>query len=184
MQFWWAPKNTPQSRVDYLGDVLEKAMQTDSVQARMAQIKSDPIVVRGKAMLAEVEARRVAISSVDLRKTQDLPNVPAFVIPLVVMMGVIVFLKSRSQVPSPAKEDPVARNDLARWCILATIVYLVVLSSSFVDFRLVTFAFVLAVGGVLTGGRPQRLMTLIAVAAAMSIGVHFLFTRVFDLVLP
>ena len=94
MQFWWAPKNTPQSRVDYLGDVLEKAMQTESVQARMAQIKSEfRFVVRGKAMMAEVEARRVAISSVDLRKTQALPNVPAFVIPLVVVMGVVVFLK-------------------------------------------------------------------------------------------
>jgi tripartite-type tricarboxylate transporter receptor subunit TctC len=184
MQFWWAPKNTPQSRVDYLGDVLEKAMQTESVQARMAQIKCDPVVVRGAAMLAEVEARRVAISSVDLRKTQALPNVPAFVIPLVVVMGVIVFLKSRHQVPSPAKAVPVVRNDLAMWCTLATIVYLVVLSTSIVDFRLVTFAYVLAVGGVLTGWQPQRLMVLIAVAAVMSNAVHFLFTRVFDLVLP
>ena len=184
MQFWWAPKNTPQSRVEYLGDVLEKAMQTDSVQQRMAQIQSDPVVVRGAAMLEAVEERRAAISSVDLRKTQALPNVPAFVIPLVVVMSVVVFLKSRHQLPSPAEEVPVARNDLASWCLLATVAYLVVLSSSFVDFRFVTFVYVLTVGGVLTGWRPRRLAALTAVAAVMSLGVHFLFTHVFDLVLP
>jgi hypothetical protein len=184
MQFWWAPKNTPQSRVEYLGDVLEKAMQTDSVQQRMAQIQSDPVVVRGAAMLEAVEERRAAISSVDLRKTQALPNVPAFVIPLVVVMSVVVFLKSRHQLPSPAEEVPAARNDLASWCLLATVAYLVVLSSSFVDFRFVTFVYVLTVGGVLTGWRPRRLAALTAVAAVMSLGVHFLFTHVFDLVLP
>jgi tripartite-type tricarboxylate transporter receptor subunit TctC len=184
MQFWWAPKNTPQSRVEYLGDVLEKAMQTDSVQQRMAQIQSDPVVVRGAAMLEAVEERRAAISSVDLRKTQALPNVPAFVIPLVVAMSVVVFLKSRHQLPSPAEEVPAARHDLVSWCLLATVAYLVVLSSSFVDFRFVTFVYVLTVGGVLTGWRPWRLAALTAVAAVMSLGVHFLFTHVFDLVLP
>ncbi len=70
------------------------------------------------------------------------------------------------------------------WCVLATVAYLVVLSLSFVDFRFVTFAYVLAVGGVLTGWRPLRLSALIVVAAVMSLGVHFLFTHVFSLVLP
>lgn len=184
MQFWWAPKNTPQSRVDYLGNVLEKAMQTDAVQERMAQIQCDPVVVRGDAMLAEVEARRAAISSVDLRKTQDLPNVPAFVIPLVLVMSVIVVVKSRGRARSAAEEGPVARNDLAVWCVLATIAYLVVLTASLVDFRFVTFVYVLTVGGILTGWRPRRLTPLMLVAFVMSFGVYFLFTHGFDLVLP
>lgn len=199
MQFWWAPKNTPPDRLEYLGDVLAKAMQTDSVQQRMAEIQSDPVVVRGAAMLAEVDARRAAISKVDLRKTQDLPNVPAIVISLVAVMSVVVVWRSRRRVKSAgegaagegaagedaAGEDAaVARNDLTVWCVVLTVAYLLVLTSSLVDFRLVTFAYVLAVGGVLTGWRSRRLITMAAVAAVMSFGVHFLFSHVFDLILP
>lgn len=184
MQFWWAPKNTPPARLDYLGDVLEKAMQTAAVRHRMAEIQCDPVVVRGDAMLAEVEARRAAISSVDLRKTQDLPNVPACIIPLVLVMSVVVFWKSRGQTASLAEDDSVVRNDLALWCLLATVGYLIALTSNLVDFRPATFIFVFTVGAVLTGWRSRQFLALTAVAAAMSLGVHFLFTRVFDLVLP
>lgn len=184
MQFWWAPKNTPQSRLDYLGNVLEKAMQTAAVQQHMARIQCDPIVVRGAAMLAEVDARRAAISGVDLRKTQDLPDVPAFVIPLVALMTAVVAWKSRGQVRSRSGDPPVVRNDLAAWCLLATVVYLGVLTSSLVDFRPATFIYVLVVGAVLTGRRRRQWPALTAVAAAMSVGVHFLFTQVFELVLP
>jgi len=184
MQFWWAPKNTPQARVDYLGEVLEKAMQTDEVRQRMARIQCDPVVVRGDAMLREVEARRVAISQVDLRETQGLPNLPAIVLPMIIFTGVVVVMTSRRAVSRSNAETLVLRNDLAIWTLLLTVGYLALLSLRVIDFRIVTFAYVLAVGGVLTGWRSSALLAMVGLAGVLSCGVHFLFTRVFTLLLP
>ncbi len=186
MQFWWAPKNTPPERIEYLGDVLERAMQTDAVQQRMAEIQSDPIVVRGAAMLAEVDARREAIAKVDLRKTQALPNVPAIVGGLVLLVGCAVVWNAWSTAAVPRADDTSlpSRNDLAAWCTLFTLAYLAILTAGILEFRLVTFLYVLAVGGTLTGRRWRGWLAVGGVAVIMSCGVHFLFSRVFGLVLP
>jgi len=226
MQFWWAPKGTPQSKRDVLAEALRAAMQTEHVRARMAAIHCDPVVVTGPEMAAEIQNRRDAISRVDLRQTQALPNLPALILPVLGVLGLAVGWQSwhaarrvggsetgsrnpvhgggtstPATVPVPVslgllREADVDHPDAARrstgtldppWrlalcCVLATAIYVVCLS--WLDFRPLTFAYVVVVAGTLVRWNARRLPAVLVLAVALGLGTHYVLTRVFDLVLP
>jgi tripartite-type tricarboxylate transporter receptor subunit TctC len=186
MQFWWAPKHTPSERIEVLADALEKATETDYVRRKLAEIYSQTAFVRGPAMQAEVEARRRALSAVDLRKTQQLPDVPLLVIAATVMLGIGVagrqFTSRREQSdkPIPYRRHP----GLAVLVVSLTLLYAAALNLEWIGFRLATFLFILAASWFLTGRSMKQLPLILVVAATVAWGMHAAFTRVFDLILP
>lgn len=186
MQFWWAPKGTPQEERDVIARALEQAMRTERVRDRMTQIHCDPVFVSGDAMRREVETRRDAISQVDLRATRTLPNIPAITLCGVGLLGVFVGVQSlRERTQRRSRAPTVAGNTNAVViCTLLTIVYAVFISSGLVGFRISTLVYVFVMGLVLTRFDPAKFERLLVVAVIMSAGTYYLFTQVFSLILP
>jgi len=53
---YWAPKGTPADRVAYLAEVLEKALQTDEVQAYLKQNSEASVILSGEELQQAVDA--------------------------------------------------------------------------------------------------------------------------------
>ncbi|MBC8354043.1 MAG: tripartite tricarboxylate transporter TctB family protein [Planctomycetes bacterium] len=186
MQFWWAPKGTPQERIDVMANALQRAMQNEDVIARMKKIHNEPVFIQGEEMRAEVERRQTAVSSVILRETQELPNVPLFVGIITAFLGVVVGVKSLRE--SAARR---ARVDWSSYCVRAaiactaiTVLYATLLATTFVEFHAATFLYVLSVGAILTRCGSRHLLPIVLVAVVMSLGLSIVFTKFFSLVLP
>ncbi len=192
MHYWWMPKGTPPDRAAVMADALEKAMQTEVVQEWLAEIQSDPDFVRGPELAARIQALDEKVSSIDLRESVDMPNLP-----LIIFVGIAIFgvaavvrtLRGRARASkAPTDESSPARYGLAILCALLACAYVVALGLDFdgftVGFRGATFVFVMAIGMCLAGGRLRAAPWVVALAAAMAVGLHFLFTRVFVIDLP
>lgn len=186
MQFWWAPKGTPQEYRDVLAKALEQAMQTQRVRARMAQLHCDPVFVRGEAMQEQVEILRAGISQVDLRATTALPDIPTIAACVAGLLGLVVVVQTARE------QSRFARSELMRdidrrsavVCSALTLVYVISLSVEGIGFRLTTFVYVLLVGAVLTRFDKSKTELLLIIATVMSAGTYAVFTQVFSLVLP
>ena len=186
MQFWWAPKGTPQDRIDVFANALQRAMQNEDVIARMKKIHNEPVFIQGEAMRQEVARRQAAVSSVVLRETQELPNVPLFVGVITVLLGAVVGIKSLRESAVSAKRVDWSCYGVraAIACTAITFLYAGLLSAAFVNFVAATFLYVLSVGAILTRCGSRHLLPLILVAIIMSLGLSLVFTKFFSLVLP
>jgi len=186
MPLWWAPKGTPQECIDELADALQKAMCNEDVIELMKQLHYEPVFIRGEAMRNEVAARQAAVSSVVLRGTQRLPNVPLFVGIITALLGTVVGIQTLRDSTRTAKKIDWSKYCVraAVACIAISILYTAVLSTSFVPFPAATFCYVMSVGAILTRCGAKHLLPLVVVAIAMSLGLNFIFTKFFSLVLP
>ena len=95
MQFWWAPKGTPPERIAYFEDLLKQAMETETVQKRLASLHVDPIFQIGEP-LRETNAERSAnLEGIVVEKPPPLPPVHWMVLGLVVVCGAIVMREGK-----------------------------------------------------------------------------------------
>lgn len=186
MQFWWAPKGTPQDRIDVFANALQRAMQNEDVIERMKSIHCEPVFIRGEAMQKEIAARQAAVSAVELRETQELPNVPLYVGIVTGLLGAVVCVQTLRESTSSAR-----RIDWSAYCVRAaiavigvTILYAALLSAGIAGFTVATFCYVMQIGVILTRRQAKHLLPLAIVALAMSLGLSSVFTKFFSLVLP
>lgn len=139
-------------------------------------------------MQAEIAAREAAISQVDLRPARRMPDLSLSVLACTIGLGLFVALSSMRQKVGASRIAITRRRvGTASACSVLAIVYVTVLAATAVDFRDATAFFVLAVGGLLTRFDARlvpTLATLVTAALVMSLGIHFLFTHVFELTLP
>ena len=95
MQFWWAPKGTPDVRIKYFEDLLRRAWATDTVQARLSQLHVEPIFLTGDDLLKTIEERSANLEGIVVEKPPPLPPVHWMVLGLVVICGVIVLREGK-----------------------------------------------------------------------------------------
>ncbi|MDG2015120.1 MAG: tripartite tricarboxylate transporter TctB family protein, partial [Pirellulaceae bacterium] len=73
---------------------------------------------------------------------------------------------------------------LAFVSMAGTAAYVLVMQMNWAGFRVSTFMFVFGLGLLLTSRKVKQLPMMLAVALTMSLGLHFVFTNVFAIVLP
>jgi len=95
MQFWWAPKGTPPERVAYFEDLLKQAMETETVQKRLANLHVDPIFQIGEPLRETIAERSANLKGIVVEKPPPLPPVHWMVLGLVVICGVIVMREGK-----------------------------------------------------------------------------------------
>lgn len=95
MQFWWAPKGTPDVRIKYFEDLLRRAWDTDTVQARLSQLHVEPPFLTGGDLLKTIEERSANLEGIVVGKPPPLPPVHWMVLGLVVICGVIVLREGK-----------------------------------------------------------------------------------------
>jgi hypothetical protein len=187
MHFWWAPKGTPQDRVETLADVLQTAMQLPEVTKVLSDLATELVVVRGEDLVSELRERERDISSVSQRRAADVPDFGLATLVASTLLGIAAFFQHRlgqkKAFPTPTSQH--AGDVRSQRLVVAAIVgYVVVLHFANVDYRLATGVFVLLVGGYLTRVRKQLWPVVGMMALVLSLGLHVLFTRVLVVDLP
>jgi len=208
MQFWWAPKGTPQKRLDVLAQALQKAMKTPRVQDMMRDIQSKPTFLTGAALQEEIAGRQEAIASVTRRETIELPDFAFWTcMALGVTVAGMIATAARNWLTAappattatdadatskaavePAQQAPAfsVRDNLlpaVAGCGLL-IIYVYALGAHMADFRPLTSLFIAATGGNLVAGRWKLLPAVDIVAVTLGFGIYYVFGSIFQIVLP
>ena len=76
MHFWWFPKDTEQSKIDFMADVIRKCMATPQVPLNCLTQLSEPFIETGQSMKDVLKDRIGKIQSVDASSPDVLPNIP------------------------------------------------------------------------------------------------------------
>jgi hypothetical protein len=135
------------------------------------------------------------------RPTAPLPNFPLLVLAAVGVLSLCVVFSKRAAKrsttkfiahPSDASESDQltastgTRNPERRviGVVTMTCAYVALLQFQVADYRIATFAFVIATGLVLVERNHRQRVTVAGLAIALSLGLHFVFTRVFVIDLP
>lgn len=189
MQFWWAPKHTSPEKIKVFADVLEKSMQTRHAQEALKAIHTDQVFLAGEALRQSLIEREQRFANVAQRELTQLPDFPKLVLGIVVMLFLVVAFQSlprrNTAVGAEAKQaDYSIRPGLAFASMVVTVLYVLVMQMNWIGFRVSTFVFILGLGLLLTRMNVKQLPMLVAVAVVMSLGLHFVFTKVFTIVLP
>jgi hypothetical protein len=91
----------------------------------------------------------------------------------------------RGKSPPPADpEAPRERAGIAIGLVGAFAAYILLMSATPLGFRWATFLFLVASGLILARDRRRMFATVLAVAAAIAVGGHYLFTTFFFIALP
>ncbi len=186
--FWWAPKGTPKDRIQYLSEVLRKAMESVDLQEKLKTMHTDPVFLAGGELANSLAKRERDIASVSGRKTGKLPDFPKLTLLAVGFLAGIVMLQNYRVSPE-AKEDSEKqeypkRPGLAVGCIALTALYLTLMQAGLAGFRTATIAYIFAVGALLAKGNWRMLPVLGMAALVLGIGLHYVFTKVLVIDLP
>ena len=186
MHFWWAPEGTPRDRVEKLADVLHTAMQLPEVTEVLSNLATEPVVVRGEELVAELREREREISSVGQRRAGDVPDFGWATLGACCLLGVGAFAenhfrKHRTNLTSTPTQVDVKSQ---RVVVAAIVAYVASLQFANLDYRLATGVFVLLIGGYLIRSHKRLWPAAVTMAMMLSLGLHFLFTRVLVVDLP
>lgn len=190
VMFWWAPRGTPRDRIDYLADLLDRAMQTRYVQDKLAELKYEPTFLVDVPLIERIQSLDEEVGRVVPRKPVGIPDLASWLLGLVTILAICVALQTwrarktegwDSIPPSGGDRRPVVRA----WVMaVSVLVYVGLLNLGTPGFVWSTGGFVLLAGGLLSESRRQWIRRVIPLAVVLSFGLHGILTRVFELELP
>lgn len=186
--FWWAPKGTPQDRIQVIQEALQKAMQSPMVLERLKKMHMDPTFLSGQALMDTLKERTEKISGVPKREKISLPNFPILSLVVVAVLTVVVLLQSfLSNSDSPKESEEVSYTKNPVMAILAvgfTAIYIFVMQNGWLGFSVATLCYIFALGMLLSKWDRKQLPLTAIVAVIMAFGLYYSFTEIFVIDLP
>ncbi|QDT44499.1 Tripartite tricarboxylate transporter TctA family protein [Gimesia alba] len=185
--YWWAPKGTPQERIDLLADTLERAMQSDSVRNSLRVLSIAPVFYRGEKLNENISQSEKKFSELVPGSTVQIPDFPFYMIMATLsLMSIIVVQEKRlSQTPSTNRFSSCKpRIWLAICCFVLLCCYVLVLEQGWLSYWLATAFMVAVTGGAMAKWQPRYLLILIELSLLTGLGTEIVFTSVFSVVLP
>jgi len=105
VQFWWAPKGTPADRVAAHADLLERAMATDQVRERLAQLQIEPLFLTGAPLRDAVAERSALLADIEIEAAASLPPLEWIILGLALICGAWVVVENvRARSPRAPSE--------------------------------------------------------------------------------
>ena len=186
--FWWAPKGTPQDRIQIIQDALAKAMKSPLVLERLKEMHTDPTFLSGDALLQTLRDREQKIAGVPKRDKIPLPNFPILSLVVVILLSVVVFLQSRKpEVVKAVQSGKVSYAKNPMMAVLAvsfTAIYVFVMQRGWLGFTPATLIYICALGMLLSKWDKKQLPVTAIVAVVMAFGLYYSFTEIFVIDLP
>ncbi|MBC8289896.1 MAG: tripartite tricarboxylate transporter TctB family protein [Planctomycetes bacterium] len=190
--YWWFPKGTPKDRADYFAGVLEKAMKTEFVQGKLAELNMAPSFVRGQEFQELIADRVRTAAAVGEQKSPEVPNIPLFVgLALAACLAVVVTTQLRSASKDVSRADNVEATmprstDFNRpgLLLLAAAFYVAAMQLEWLGYAVATPVFIIAAGLVLSKEPRRILLPLCEVALIVGLGTFYVLTNVVVTDLP
>lgn len=183
-QYWWFPKDTPQERVDYMADVLRRAMQTDTVRDRLEELHIPARFLSGPAHNEYLKTRIESAQSVGKQESPDVPDIPTYVGCglLACLLVIACGGKSAEQLPDKSSLRGAAARR-AGMMLAAAVIYAAAMQFG-AGFAWVTMTFILAIGLLLCDDRKRILLPLAETAVIVAFGVQYVLTQIVVTDLP
>ena len=185
--YWWAPKGTPQKRIDLLADALEQAMQSDSVRNSLQELSITPVFYRDTQLKENIRQSENTFSELVPTSTVQLPDFPYYILiatllllGIVIVQGIRVRQKPSTEIVSSSKPH----IWLAICCFVLLCGYVLVLDLSWINYWLATALMVAVTGGCMAKWQPKSMLILIELSLLTGLGTEIVFTSVFSVVLP
>lgn len=180
VQYWWAPKATPDQAVQVMADALEVAMQSDQVLAKLQELKIEPLFLRDQALADHLGARDSDFQDAALVRYEGLPNLVPPVLTLVILLSVLTaagLLHNRPSLESP--------NWLYLGGTLGVLaLYLFAMQWAALPYLIATTCFIPLMGFAAGARSLRKLVLLGGTGALLATGCFFLFTEVLVIDLP
>lgn len=198
IQFWWAPKGTPPERIAVIANALTAAMNSSAVKARLTELRTEPIVLRGEQLVAEIKAHQDSLANIEVHLPAELPNLPLGVAIVTGLLAILavgqpIIRRLRGQPKITAEQDDesidASANQPIAWIPsvlipILTIGYAALLTFRLMDFRIATAIFIVLSGLAFAERRVKSLPWLVPTAILFSIGVYHVFTTLLVIDLP
>ncbi|MDA7503867.1 tripartite tricarboxylate transporter substrate-binding protein [bacterium] len=185
MQFWWAPKGTPQDKMAVISKALSKAMRTPEVQEKLSQLNITPVILQGKELAAELSDRTKRAAAVSQRPTVKLPNFPFWISIVVVALGMISLISNR-QFSKKTEVLPIEKRktSLVVAVLVLTFIYVALMQSELLGYLPATLVYLIILGYIFAAENRKLLGVMAMLSVGLSIGLFYLFTEVFVIDLP
>jgi putative tricarboxylic transport membrane protein len=183
MQYWWAPKATPDARVRYLARILNEALGSPEVRKRFAELHIKPVFAAGDELTELIAEREKRVAELSIRKPIELPNFPRYAILAVIALGIIAFTRRAAPVAVPAENSKPFESKKLLICLAILIAYAGVLTSHRLPFWLASLIFMWGLGFVLIRKGAERFW-LGGAAIVVAVGCQLIFTRLLVVDLP
>ncbi|MEM8952628.1 MAG: tripartite tricarboxylate transporter substrate-binding protein [Verrucomicrobiota bacterium] len=192
IQFWWAPRGTPQERIEVFADALERAMNSEALRETLAEMKVDPVVLRGDALRREIDRREKAIASVGIAELDRLPNLPNFLIVILSLCAAWILIDELRKNAGRSSREPNSSSAPLRWPLMIAVLllsaaYVLAMQIGRVSFPVATLVYVPLLGLAWLKGRPigiRPVFILVGAGLALGFGCFYLFTQVLVIDLP
>ena len=104
IQYWWAPRSTPDAAVDRIAEALEAAMSTSYLLGKLSESKTEPLFLRGEQLGAHLAERDSEFQDIAIVHYEGLPDPVPPVIALTTALLLLVSIRSfiGEQRPAPA----------------------------------------------------------------------------------
>ena len=160
LQYWWYPKSTDSKIVDYMADVLKKAMESDYTVNRSNELRIDPRTIVGEELQDRIDRKMQLFSEMKTSERLGLPDVVFWAFVFVAIFGVAVVAKSKSnEVGTTAKNDELRlRFDKAFGVVGMCAIYVLMMGLGIVPFVWATSLFLIGSGVYLTNFDKGRLI--------------------------
>ncbi len=181
IQYWWAPKSTPNPAIERLAEALKAALETEFVREKLAELKTEPLFLAGGELEDHLAARESEFRDAALVQYDDVPDPVAPVTVLAVLLAVAAIFKSRGG--SPQRSTATAWRYFAMTAgILA--LYVLAMQVAGLSFATATVLFI-PLMGIAAGVRSLRNVALLTAAGALlAWGCVLVFTEVLVVDLP
>ena len=199
IQYWWAPKGTPQHCVDRIVKMLRDAMESAAMQQRLAELMIEPLFLAGQPLQKELLKREVIISQVGTGDPIELPDTPLFVVVVTVLLGIcakaqshISKLRRSADIDSssaatshqhavtavPGNNDGTNAMRLRMTTVALMLVFCLLFSFRIAPYWLLSTSFIFVLGSCLLNRTRRNMSALVAAAVLVGPGCYYLFTEV------
>lgn len=184
-QYWWFPKGTDQKKVKVIAEVFRKALEDEELLAFLKKNKMDPVFYTGAELQSHLKKAETKISNLEADKIEDLPP---FHLIVLATLGVFLVYIIWSTVSKKEQLKPVEKEAVNFTPAIVTIAiiagYIFLMSTGIIDFRILTFFFMMTLGMFLGDKKVINKATLLQCSLFISLGTYYVFTNIVHVDLP
>lgn len=184
MQYWWFPKGTDQHKIDIITDAFKKALEDEELKSFIEKNKMTNVFLTGDEFNSRIKTVESKISNLEAEKAHSLPPFHLIVIgTLCLFLTYIMWDNYKKRDKVIVSEEPI--NYMPAVVTIGFLaLYIFIMSAGIVDFRILTFAFMLGLGLFLSPKKVLNKTILVECALLISFGTYYVFTNIVHVDLP
>lgn len=185
MQYWWFPKGTDPKKGEIITNAFKKALEDEELLAFIKKNNATPDFLTGDELATRIKRVEDKVSSIEAGSFQELPQFHLIVLATLAIFLVFIIWDTKSKGKTKVKVSQESLNYTpAAVTIGAVVAYIFMMSQGLIDFRILTFIFMLSLGLFLSNKKTLNKTILLECALLISLGTYYVFTQIVHVDLP